>query len=195
MPQPCNNILKGVDTMAYGKCDGKAIELAIDELAAGNKSALAELYRLTSVQIYAYSLSVLKNTADAQDVLQDVMLEAWRAAPDYKSRGKPMAWLIGIAKNICRMKKRELLKKSSVPAEVLLDGLSDSGLSPETVAVIRISIESLPDIERETVLLHAVSGLKHREIARLLDVPLSTVLSRYQRGIKKLTEELEGALQ
>ena len=53
-------------------------------------------------------------------------------------------------------------------------------------------MDGLDDTERQVILLHAVAGLKHREIAELLKCPLSTVLSKYNRGLKKARKQLEG---
>ena len=53
-------------------------------------------------------------------------------------------------------------------------------------------LKLLSDEERQIITLHAVSGLKHRQIAELLDIPLSTVLSKYNRAIKKLRNKIEG---
>ena len=67
-----------------------------------------------------------------------------------------------------------------------------SGIAPEERAALKAALESLTDAERQIVLLHAASGLKHREIGKLLDLPLATVLSKYHRAVKKLRAQLEG---
>ena len=58
--------------------------------------------------------------------------------------------------------------------------------------VLRTALEGLTDEERQVVTLHAVTGWKHKEIAHLLDLPLSTVLSKYRRALQKLRTILEG---
>ncbi|MBQ2325886.1 MAG: sigma-70 family RNA polymerase sigma factor, partial [Clostridia bacterium] len=65
-----------------------------------------------------------------------------------------------------------------------------NGLSPEDTAILRVCMESLTEEELRIVVLHAVSGFKHREIASLLSLPLPTVLSKYSRSIKKLKKML-----
>jgi RNA polymerase sigma-70 factor (ECF subfamily) len=65
-------------------------------------------------------------------------------------------------------------------------------ISPEDRHLLQIAMAALTDEERRVVLLHAVTGLKHREIAALLELPLATVLSKYHRAIKKLKKQLEG---
>ena len=62
---------------------------------------------------------------------------------------------------------------------------------PEAALVLREALSILPDDAREIVLLHAVSGLKHREIAAALNLPLSTVLSKYARALQRLRRHLD----
>lgn len=175
---------------------GRNLENAIFRIADGDRSALADFYRIISGPVYAYSLSRLKNPADAEDIVSELLIEVWRCAPAYKSMGKPMAWVMTVAKNLCLMKLRESSKTAGVPLEDAAAYLKDErGLGPENSAVIRACLEILGETEREIVLLHVLAGLRHREIAKFLGVPLSTVLSRYQRAVKKLNKELEGALR
>ena len=65
-------------------------------------------------------------------------------------------------------------------------------VSVEERQVLLAALTALDDAERQVILLHAVSGLKHREIAELLEIPLATALSKYHRGLKKLKSKLEG---
>lgn len=169
----------------------RELDAQIAAIGNGDMSALAALYRGVCSGVYSYALSVLKNCHDAEDVLQDTFLDIYRAAAGYKSIGKPMAWVITIARSRCLMKLREKSRYISASAEEF-QGLCDSSISPEELATIKICIENLSEDEREIVILHAVSGLKHREIAQILDMPMSTVLSKYHRTVKKLKILLEG---
>ena len=65
-------------------------------------------------------------------------------------------------------------------------------MTAEDREVLSAALGVLGEQERQIVLLHAVSGLKHREIAQLMELPLATVLSKYHRGLKKLKKKLEG---
>lgn len=168
----------------------RELDAQIAAIGRGDMSALAALYRGVCSGVYSYALSVLKNRHDAEDVLQDTFLEISRSAESYKSMGKPMAWIITIARNLCLMRLRERQRYSDTPIEDIT--AADTAASPEDMAMIRTVIESLGDDEREIIILHALSGLKHREIAQILDMPLSTVLSKYQRTVKKLKILLEG---
>ena len=162
------------------------LEELLCSIQNGDRDALASLYREVSSSVYSFSLSILKNSYDAEDVLQDCFIRVFQSANQYHSTGKPMAWIMTIAKNLCLMRLRQQSKTETLPAEENLP----IQWSEETTAMDRIVLEQcmsqLSDQQRQIVVLHAVAGLKHREIAQLLDMALPTVLSKYHRAIKKL---------
>ena len=162
-------------------------------VAAGNKLAFTTLYRRVGRSVYAYALSVLKDPAEAEDVMQDTFLKLRSSAPLYRPEGKPMAWIMTIAKNICLMRirqQRTLLYFA--PEERFREEAFTVIPDVEDRIVLQAALRTLTDEECQIIVLHAVTGWKHREIAQLLELPLSTVLSKYRRGLKKLRAELEG---
>ena len=102
-----------------------------------------------------------------------------------------MAWLITITRNLCMEKLRERGKHSDIPEEDWDKYLEQTPASPEDRLVLEQCLKALDDSERQVVILHAVGGMKHRETAELLGLPLATVLSKYSRAIKKLKSKLE----
>lgn len=163
-----------------------------ERIAEGDASAFAALYREAAPAVFAYALSVLKNRESAEDITQETFLKVRGAAHLYKKQGKPLAFLFTIARNLCLMQLRKA--RCVIPAEDP-ETLSAPEIWPMADAEDRLVLEEafrvLGDTERQVILLHAVTGLKHREIASLLDLPLGTVLTGYYRGIRKLRRELE----
>ncbi len=163
----------------------------ISEIAKGNQDALKALYESTSESVYGFVLSITKNSYDAEDVLQETFLTVYQKAADYRPEGKPMAWVFTIAKNFALAKLKEKSK-----LRLLDDGDRELGVtfadieSSEQRMVIETAFKVLGDEERQILMLHAVSGLKHREIATVMDMSLNTVLSKYHRAIKKMRSEL-----
>ncbi len=105
--------------------------------------------------------------------------------------GKPMAWILTIARNLCLQKLRQAKRSAAVPFE---DWETFLGAAPGDEAdrlILDQFIRELDETERQLVVLHAVAGLKHREIAALLNLPLATALSRYHRALKKLRAKWE----
>lgn len=165
--------------------DDDALERSIARIAAGEREALAQLYQHSRTAVYGFALSIMKQRADAEDVLQDTYLQVWQGAEGYRAQGRPMAWLMTIVRNLALDRLRERLRTAELPPEdwQLTD---DPALTQEDRLTLEALLGQLSDEERQIVTLHAIAGLKHREIAALLKLPLSTVLSKYNRSMKKL---------
>ena len=169
------------------------LEELLLHIAAGDQEALGSLYHRTKTSVYGLALSYLKNGHDAEDVTQDTFVRVWEKAPSYRPQGKPLAWVLTIAKNLALMQLRSRERTKDLPPEDWASLAIDApAVTAEDREVLSAAIHALTDQERQVILLHAVSGLKHREIAALLELPLPTVLSKYHRGLKKLKSKLEG---
>ena len=165
----------------------KQLDQLLASIKTGDTDALAALYRLCSTAVYAYSFSILKNNEDAEDVLQDCFISIFENAHRYHSTGKPMAWILTIAKNLCLQNLRQRKKAEPLSQEDwrgCMDACTE--MTADDKVVLQQCMEKLSDDERQIVVLHAVSGFKHREIAALMDLALPTVLSKYHRAIKKM---------
>ena len=162
-------------------------------VAGGEREALAELYRRTRSAVYGLALSYLKNAHDAQDLTQDVYVQAWDCAEQYRPTGSPMGWLLAVCRNLCLMRLRREERHAALSEEEW-DTIpaQECGLDADERTLLQQALASLADEERRIVLLHAVTGMKHREIAALLELPLPTVLSKYHRALKKMRAYLEG---
>ena len=169
------------------------LEQLLLQVGRGDRDAFARLYGLTRGAVYALALSLLRDAHEAQDVAQDAFVKVWENAPTYRPQGSPMAWLLTITRNLARSRLRrggrqvglEDEEWNAIPADL-------PAVSPEDRQVLQEALARLGEEERRIVLLHAVTGLKHREIAQLLELPLSTVLSKYHRGLKKLRALMKG---
>ena len=174
-------------TNRYDHPDAAELEQLIARMGAGDTGAVAELYAAAKTQVFGFALSILRDVDDAQDVLQDAFVNAFRYAGRYRPRGKPMAWLLTIAKNLANTKLRQRTRSLYLDEEQWAQMQAKCPqVTSEDGVVLRAALEKLGDKERQIITLYAVSGLKHREIADVLDMPLSTVLSKYNRAKKKL---------
>ena len=173
------------------KAEDAELEALLRQIAAGRSPALESLYSRTSTSVYGFALSILKNTHDAEDILHDCYVTIYTAAEGYRAARKPMAWIMTITRNLCLQKLRERRKLADLPQEDWEPYLeSREEITPEDRLVLSACMESLSDEERHIVVLHAVSGFRHREIAALMALPLPTVLSKYTRALKKLRQRL-----
>lgn len=181
-------------TTAYGEpTSGEALEKLLLGVAAGNREALAELYRRTRGAVYGFALSCLKHAQDAQDVTQDTYVRVWESIGQYRPQGKPMAWMLTVTRNLALQRLRERGRSQSLEEDSWDSIPADApAVTPEDRDLLQRALGALSDRERKVVLLHAAAGLKHREIAALLELPLATVLSQYHRALKKLNVQMKG---
>lgn len=161
-------------------------EALLPRIAAGDQEALAELYHQTDRAVYGFILSIIQNRQDAQDLLQDTYLQIYRSAGTYRPQGKPLAWILTIARNLALMRIRAARELPTAAEELPEPPPSPGNQAAEDRIMLQAALQLLGEEERQIVLLHATAGLRHREIASLLELPLSTVLSRYSRALGKL---------
>lgn len=169
------------------------LDECMKRLAQGDANGLDLIYGKTKSAVFGYALSILKNYHDAEDVLQDCYVSVYVNAPAYSSENKPLAWILTIARNLCYKKL-----KYKDRAEYLDDKKAESIFSERSLFSVNSAedrffitecLNSLGKEEREMVLLHAVAGMKFREIAEFCDIPLPTALSKYNRAVKKIQKK------
>lgn len=157
-------------------------------------------------QLYSAALRMTRNPADAEDVVQETFLKAYRAYGSFQAGTNLKAWLYRILTNTYINRYRKAQRR---PSEVELGELQDlylfkrlgetSGASESAESevleqfvdtdVIQ-ALESLPDNFRVPVLLADVEGFAYKEIAEMLEIPIGTVMSRLHRGRKALQKKL-----
>jgi RNA polymerase sigma-70 factor (ECF subfamily) len=153
---------------------------------AGDQGAFGTLVRRHQQRIFGLGARLLGNGSDADDLVQETFLRAWRAL-DRFDENRPLApWLVRIATNRAL---QVLETRSRRPAEELTETLRWEGPSPdEEVDQARRRVEvmkalnALPDDQRTILVLRAYEGLSYREIADTLEVPIGTVMSRLARA-------------
>lgn len=157
----------------------------IREMARGDRDALARIYEAAGTAVFAYALSVLKNRSDAEDVLHDTFVSLWSYAADYKSQGKPMAWIMTIARNHSYKQLQYRQRYQPLESDTWLQSFP---ADPDDRLMLRQCMQALTDEERQILVLHAVAGCRFREIGQMLDLNTSTVLSKYHRALKKVRD-------
>ncbi|MDQ6796760.1 MAG: sigma-70 family RNA polymerase sigma factor [Actinomycetota bacterium] len=158
--------------------------------------------------LYTAALRMTRNPSDAEDLVQETYLKAYRAFATFKEGTNVKAWLYRILTNTYinsyRAKKRRPEETDIDDVENLylyrrLGGLEGavSGRSAEdevldhfTDADVKEAVEALPEQFRMAVLLGDVEGFSYKEIAQILDVPIGTVMSRLHRGRRALQKRL-----
>ena len=149
--------------------------------------------------IYRTAARVLGNTTGADDVVQDVYLQAWKSFGQFELGTNCRAWLFKILFNTLHHYRRKWLNGRMVKeSEEILDTTSAPGPPmPENITDQQLlgALAEVPHDFRSVVLLIDVEEFTYREAAGILDVPIGTVMSRLSRGRKLLREKLSGLAQ
>ena len=177
-------------------------QVAIEQMARGDQAGLAELYDRHGRLVYSLALRVLRDQGDAEDVAQEVFLQAWREASRFDhGRGNAVAWLLMVTRSraIDRLRRRQARPALAAFAEPVdrPDETPTADVQMEwqsRAAEVRRAVEALPLLQRMAVELAFFEGLTHTEIADQLEVPLGTVKTRVRQGLLKMRECLAGAL-
>ena len=166
-------------------------ENLIIRMASNDGAAFRELYQQTSGVVYGFAMSILRNKHDAEDVMHDAFIKIYSSAVTYRPSGNPMAWILTIVRNLCLNKIRAGKVCEDLSECYDLAGSSNDSENMLDRMVLETAMSVLDAEERQIVVLHAMTGFKHREIAEVLDLPTGTVLSKYNRALKKMRKEME----
>ncbi|MCB0428904.1 MAG: sigma-70 family RNA polymerase sigma factor [Flavobacteriales bacterium] len=163
----------------------------------GDRNAQLKLYKLYYKAMYNTSLRIVKNEAEAEDLMQESFLDAFRKLDTYKGDASFGSWL----KRIVINNSLDALKKRKINWESLDDGYKEPYLVQEETAPeevdqwkveeVKKSIAQLPDGYRTILSLYLLEGYDHDEIASILHITSSTSRSQFNRAKNKLREILK----
>ncbi len=174
-------------------------------LKAGDQAAYAQLVEEQAARIYRLALRMMGNEADAEDVLQETFLSAFRSIDSFEERSSLSTWLYRIATNAALMRlRRKEPEQVSVDEPLERDDgdllprqffdfcclPEDDLLRDEARAEMLRAIEELPATLRSVFVLRDIEGLSTEETANALDLSISAVKSRLMRARLKLRERL-----
>lgn len=161
-------------------------------IGQGEMSAFDQLYRETEKVMYTYALSLTRSHDEALDLVQESYVKVLSAAHLYQPMGKPLAWLFTIQKNLHLSHLRKSGRITPLDTADIENNRRFSYVEdPDDRLVLESALTLLNAEERQIVLLHAVTGMKHKDIAETIGINLSTTLSKYHRALKKLRAHLE----
>ncbi|HEY1807350.1 MAG TPA: sigma-70 family RNA polymerase sigma factor [Acidobacteriaceae bacterium] len=172
----------------------------VEQMTAGDESALAALYDRYAGVLYGLLLRILKDTHAAEEVLQDLFLQLWRTASRFDaSRGSMTAWLMVIARNraISRLRRGNRHAVVDDPEGFLLESapdpanLEDEAERRQLAGRLRAAMASLPGEQREALELAYFEGMTQTEIAERTGAPLGTVKSRVRAALQSLRQHFD----
>jgi RNA polymerase sigma-70 factor (ECF subfamily) len=178
----------------------RAADLALaDRCRRGELGAFEELYRAHSGRIYGLAVRMLGNTADAEDLLQEIFLAAHRKLESFRGESALGTWLYRLATN----QILDYVRSRAARTGQMTDGLDDASTLPDALghrlgdrAIDRLDLEralaQLPAGCRAAFVLHDVEGLEHSEVAEVLGIAEGTSKSQVHKARLRLRRLLRG---
>ena len=174
------------------------VDALVGRIARGDSGAFERLYDELGASVFGVARRVVRDPSRAEDVAQEVFLEVWRKAPSFDdARGSAKTWIMTIAhrRAVDAVRRNESQKKydgAAAPDEVVHDEPGDSLIKDEEHGAVRTCLETLTDLQLESVRLAYFNGYTYSEVATLLDKPLPTIKTRMRDGLIRLRDCLEG---
>ena len=171
----------------------------IQRIAGGDRAAMAELYDRHADAVFSLACRIVRQPADAEDVVQDVFTQAWRQASRYDAeRASAAAWLLNITRTRAIDRVRAARARQRISGgEERLELTPAAGATQEEQAIggeraerVRAALSALGEAQRRAIDLAYFGGLTHGEIAERLAEPLGTVKTRIRSGLLKLRDAL-----
>lgn len=161
-------------------------------------NAFEELIKLHSARVYRMLTRVLGNQADAEEVLQESFLKAWRALPEFRGEAQFSTWLYRIALNEASRRQAYDARRPALPIDELLLEVPDLAEGPAGLAEsaeleehLERCIAGLPVHYRAAVVLRDIEGLTNEQAAQALDLDIRNFKSRLHRGRMAIRRRLE----
>lgn len=194
----------GTDGDRSGRLDSKSDLELMESVRRGDRTALAELYDRHAAAMLGLAYRILRNRSDAEDLVHDVFIEAWRKAASWSAeRGGVRAWLlvrvrsraIDRTRSLAVMRRHAEAQQAAPEPHAARASPADPSLSPDQTSA-RAALAALSAEQRAVLELAYFEGLSCAEIAARCGTPLGTVKSRLGAGLKLLRERfavVEGA--
>jgi RNA polymerase sigma-70 factor (ECF subfamily) len=168
----------------------------------GDRTALEELLATIAPSIHRFGLRMCRNRHDAEDVLQDTLLNVATHLRDFEGRSSLSTWAFSLARSACARKRRGMKNRPPAEDDEGLLAKADPGPGPdvragehEVALALSNALDALPDDYREAVLLRDVEGLSAAEAAMAIGVSVDALKSRLHRARESLRDALESSLE
>jgi RNA polymerase sigma factor (sigma-70 family) len=187
--------VNGPDDSSPAAAQRNRLIAALGRVAKQDRSALREVYEMTSAKLFGVCLRISADKDEAEDILQDVYIKIWNRAGRFDPmRASPITWLCAVARNTAIDKRRSLGRAVMLPEEAARD-VADPALAADAIierrqgrARILACLEDLEPQHATSIRAAFFDGLTYAELADRMKVPLGTMKSWIRRGMQRLKE-------
>ncbi|MHA3775674.1 sigma-70 family RNA polymerase sigma factor [Verrucomicrobiota bacterium sgz303538] len=185
-----------------------ALEISDEDLMSGiqerDPEALSALFDRYSSVLKALVMRIIHNEAEAEDLLMEIYMEIWHHAPNYSpEKGKPLGWMVTLTRRraIDRLRKRQSYARAEerfqheteAQPDAWVNNTVDNDIERHDLhEVLERIIASLPPAQQQAIDLAFYKGMSQREIAAYTNIPLGTIKTRLELGLKKIADGLKG---
>jgi RNA polymerase sigma-70 factor (ECF subfamily) len=172
-------------------------------IQAGDPDALSQLYDRYNGIVKALILRIVHNETEADDLLQEVFMEIWNQAKNFSAqKGKPLGWMVTLTRRraidalrkkqaYARAEERLQAEPEQQPLAWVQNTTAEDIRLGDTRALMAKVISSLPEAQQQVIELAFFQGMSQREIAANTNIPLGTVKTRLELGLKKIYDSLK----
>lgn len=175
-------------------------ETLLARYAAGDRMAARVLVLRLSPRLLSYVSRLLRDRAEAEDVVQETLLRLWRIAPDWRAgEARVTTWLYRVATNLvtdrqrARQRRRVAALEDAPEPVDAAPGVVAQLMEADRMAALEAALACLPDRQRQAVVLRHLEGLSNPEIATILEIGVEAVESLTARGKRALAAALAGS--
>lgn len=164
-------------------------------VATGDRLAAEALTDMIAPRLLRFAARMLGDLAEAEDVTQEAMLRLWRMAPDWHAGGaQPSTWVFRVASNLCtdRLRRRRPLAEAGPDLPDMAQSQDARLMQAARARALETALQSLPERQRQAVILRHLEGLSNPEIAAIMIVGVEAVESLTARGKRNLSAILAG---
>jgi RNA polymerase sigma-70 factor (ECF subfamily) len=179
-----------------GARGGPDADALLQRVARGDEAAFEQLYDVVVGPVFGLVRRVVRDPAQSEEVVQEVMVELWRTASRYSpDRGSAMAWVMTLAhrRSVDRVRsaqsatdREDRVASTAVPRP--FDEVAEQVSMRLEHEQVRRCLSTLTDLQRESIMLAYYGGRTYREVGELLDTPLGTIKTRLRDGLIRLRD-------
>ena len=197
-------------SQAASEADRRHVDELVKRLQAGDQAAFRELYERYNRRAFAVAIGVVKNQADALDIVQEAFIKVHKHIGTFQGTSSFYTWLYRIVMNlgIDQLRRRrkvvdfddgvrrdDAIGDGSMMPHIAYENPSKTAVRQELTGKIQAALETLPEYHRAVIILREVEGLSYEEMAQIMKVPKGTIMSRLFHARRKLQEQLQPYLE